>query len=764
MRKIRAEKEFVLRWSGILTNGEPESLEGRELALYLINPYGSATAQDIEIENNTITARISAGTCNVLGQYRLKLYENKGKSGQTVLDHCEGFVVVATTCQEGDNTPGLDIDTVELSGGDMAIGIQGKSAYEIAVENGFEGTEEEWLESLKGKDGKDFTYSDFTPEQIAELQRPATEAAQLASQAASKADAAAQKATEAASVASQTEASIKQAETARVSAEQQRQTSEQNRDQAETERKQAEQDRATAEQGRVSAESNRTTAEQNRASAEQQRVTEFAQIKKDAETATTNANEAAEKANKAAEGITDRLSETYTNFAAIQASGETNPNKIYIDAEKQTSYIYLNGEYVSVGGGSNNFNYPTINPFNVLKQRQGRQAISVDPFYFQGEPILSCVYYGLSEIGNKFYGHDSLLALSLDGKRDKDYIGYYVNGYDLIFLHNENGQTVENTNLGNINSNINPTKQLYVILDFFIGIAAIYGWKQSTGIIEIDKRAILPSKQKFISSYIHSNIGFYSGDLIQKCILTNGYQDIKSLFGKHFTIGQYSESISYGYREEYKEIISTNVVISGISSSKVSYELKEGLHIIATVTGANEEYCSFKIGGNIPKGEARNVAIFVKFKIIEGECTIFSGAVGTAYILQNDFSLELSKNVKLDVDREYILVVMNSNYSTFDYVLNYSTKMTGTFKVEVLDAKVCLPHEQICCAERVKGDIIEGSIPMVTNGSDIAQPTPLLTTGSKQNLIGQQRLDANGSVYITIVDTEGNYVEKKITS
>lgn len=30
-------------------------------------------------------------------------------------------------------------------------GIQGKSAYEIAVENGFEGTEMEWLESLKGE-------------------------------------------------------------------------------------------------------------------------------------------------------------------------------------------------------------------------------------------------------------------------------------------------------------------------------------------------------------------------------------------------------------------------------------------------------------------------------------------------------------------------------------------------------------------------------------------------------------------------------------
>lgn len=32
--------------------------------------------------------------------------------------------------------------------------VNGKSAYEIALENGFEGTEQEWLESLKGSDGE----------------------------------------------------------------------------------------------------------------------------------------------------------------------------------------------------------------------------------------------------------------------------------------------------------------------------------------------------------------------------------------------------------------------------------------------------------------------------------------------------------------------------------------------------------------------------------------------------------------------------------
>lgn len=32
-------------------------------------------------------------------------------------------------------------------------GDQGDSAYQVALANGFEGTEAEWLESLKGEDG-----------------------------------------------------------------------------------------------------------------------------------------------------------------------------------------------------------------------------------------------------------------------------------------------------------------------------------------------------------------------------------------------------------------------------------------------------------------------------------------------------------------------------------------------------------------------------------------------------------------------------------
>ena len=47
-------------------------------------------------------------------------------------------------------------------------GKDGLSAYEIALKNGFEGTETEWLASLKGADGT-MTFNDLTEEQKASL-------------------------------------------------------------------------------------------------------------------------------------------------------------------------------------------------------------------------------------------------------------------------------------------------------------------------------------------------------------------------------------------------------------------------------------------------------------------------------------------------------------------------------------------------------------------------------------------------------------------
>ena len=50
-----------------------------------------------------------------------------------------------------------------------ADGLQGQSTYELAVSLGYIGSEEEWLNSLKGEKGNPFLYIDFTTEQLEAL-------------------------------------------------------------------------------------------------------------------------------------------------------------------------------------------------------------------------------------------------------------------------------------------------------------------------------------------------------------------------------------------------------------------------------------------------------------------------------------------------------------------------------------------------------------------------------------------------------------------
>ena len=52
-----------------------------------------------------------------------------------------------------------------------ANGKDGRSAYEIAIENGFVGTVAEWLESLKGRDGKDGLSGKLNPKYIHKVLR-----------------------------------------------------------------------------------------------------------------------------------------------------------------------------------------------------------------------------------------------------------------------------------------------------------------------------------------------------------------------------------------------------------------------------------------------------------------------------------------------------------------------------------------------------------------------------------------------------------------
>lgn len=130
---------------------------------------------------------------------------------------------------------------VDLSG---MQGIQGWSAYEVAVQHGFVGTEAEWVQSLK---------------------QPALDAAAEALEAKAQVEA--------------TEQAVKQAESLRVTAEQgrvnaenTRVSNENTRISNEDSRKAEEAKRVTAENARIAAENSRKEAESSRVNAESDRV------------------------------------------------------------------------------------------------------------------------------------------------------------------------------------------------------------------------------------------------------------------------------------------------------------------------------------------------------------------------------------------------------------------------------------------------------------------------------------------------------------
>lgn len=183
------------------------------------------------------------------------------------------------------------------------------------------------LPGEKGDKGDPFTYDDFTPEQIAELQRPATEAAEVANQAAENAN----KAT----------SDIK-ALGVKLTAEEAK--------------------RESAESSRASAESERAEAEALRESSFSQMQTTLEGLITDTRTATSNANtaagnaenaateannsatlanEAADKANQAAESIENRFSGERTGRIYLKYNRTQQAYIMPISIWAEEDYIYL---------------------------------------------------------------------------------------------------------------------------------------------------------------------------------------------------------------------------------------------------------------------------------------------------------------------------------------------------------------------------------------------------------------------------------------
>lgn len=160
MKKIRYGNDIPIEWS-INRNDKPEDFTGKTLRLTMIGTSGTTEVTDYTIEGNVLRWMFWGKDQHKPSTYHFCLVENGGEEGMFTIDTCDVLRLVSRSCAADDCdgpftvqiTSNIDDKGVTCSSV-ITVPANGLSAYEIAVRHGFEGTEEEWLESLKGADGK----------------------------------------------------------------------------------------------------------------------------------------------------------------------------------------------------------------------------------------------------------------------------------------------------------------------------------------------------------------------------------------------------------------------------------------------------------------------------------------------------------------------------------------------------------------------------------------------------------------------------------
>ena len=228
IKTFRIGNEIQIRWP-ILTNGEEQTLDGRDLTLILSDQWGNdRQVKTFGTEGNVIVFTFLASDQFKTGIYRLTLFENMGKAHQLATDYCFAFKLVAHSCDIPDD---MAVEELPLDSTNVDVGIRGESAYEIAVRYGYEGSEEQWMAEFN----------------------TVLSSTQIVTDAVTRAE----------QVLSRTEELFVELSTIQEQ-ELNRSESETNRSEAEAQRQENESQRQSQEQERESNERNRVEAEQNR--------------------------------------------------------------------------------------------------------------------------------------------------------------------------------------------------------------------------------------------------------------------------------------------------------------------------------------------------------------------------------------------------------------------------------------------------------------------------------------------------------------------
>lgn len=117
MESIRIGNDINIEWT-ILRDGKPESLEGKNLSVFMTNGYMKMGVKDFHTRDNIIAFTFLGKDQEYNGVYTLTLVENLGEDGMYTVDACEAFRLIPRSCAVGENTgcSSIKVDTVRLTG------------------------------------------------------------------------------------------------------------------------------------------------------------------------------------------------------------------------------------------------------------------------------------------------------------------------------------------------------------------------------------------------------------------------------------------------------------------------------------------------------------------------------------------------------------------------------------------------------------------------------------------------------------------------
>jgi len=152
--KRRINNDLNFAWAIYYKNdGGEYDLTGKTLTLWMKGTFEKVQITDFTVEGNIVTWTWKGTNQKHIGDYYAVLQDTTDGICRTV-DIVNAVTLVPHTYQEDDGEQStIDVSDVELSS-EMAMALRGYSAYEIAVQNGYVGTEAQWLASLVGKQGE----------------------------------------------------------------------------------------------------------------------------------------------------------------------------------------------------------------------------------------------------------------------------------------------------------------------------------------------------------------------------------------------------------------------------------------------------------------------------------------------------------------------------------------------------------------------------------------------------------------------------------